>query len=255
MRYLEKDDVHSKNIQIIYFTHLRKEKWKYIVIPQIQDLVDCGILLEANLVVALSGDEELIREAEIKIRDIVKSQLSYVKFTYNHENLYEYPGITALYDNALLYPEKIFIYFHSKGMWFGGDEPKRTILEKKLMENVITNNWKEIINIFNTRSDVSKVCFGSSNGGWCWFNFYWVRGKYIANCNKPEIRPNRYYYEGYLGHQYKGFYHYNHSFDAYEYNLAKGLPNTTYLGTYNIALNNTIPFFSPSDITDVLVKI
>ena len=253
IRYQEKISLSDdKRIQIIYFSHLRKEKWKYIIIPQMNDLVNCGILSQANLLVALSGDRELVKVAERKIRDIIEPHLTFIQFTYTYENLYEYPGIKALYDSSLIEPEKIFIYFHSKGMWFGGDDKSRTRKEKTLMDNVITRNWVDILNVFDTNPDISKVCFGSSNGGWCWFNFYWVRGSYISKCNKPEIRPNRYYYEGYLGHQYRGPYPFNQTFDNYDYNLSMGYQNTTYMGTYNIAMNNSIPFFDPALISDIL---
>ena len=141
-------------------------------------------------------------------------------------------------------------------MWFGGEEYPggRTILEKNLYDSIVVN-WKHAIQVFDTKPDVSKICFGGSKGGWCWFNFYWVRGNYLSNCLVPEKTDYRYYYEGYLGHDYNGTYPYNQTYDAYEYNLNNSLPHTTYMGMYNIAANNTIPFFYPGDVTDHLKSV
>jgi hypothetical protein len=142
-------------------------------------------------------------------------------------------------------------------MWFGGEEYPggRTIFEKNLYDSVIVN-WKHAIYIFDTKPDVSKICFGGASGGWCWFNFYWVRGSYLKTCPPPIIQKeeaDRYYFEGYLGNGgCRREYPYNQTYDAYDYNLNNGLPNTTYMGMYNIAANNTIPFFFPGDVTDYL---
>lgn len=259
LQYNDKNNNSKNRIQIIYFSHIRKEKWKDIIIPQMQGLIDCGLLSKADLLVSLSGDRKIVQFVELVIRDIFKNQsTSYISFKHTYENLYEYPGIKALHENGRLYPDKIFLYFHSKGMWFGGEQYQdgRTILEKNLYDSVVIN-WKHALLVFDTKSDVSKICFGGANGGWCWFNFYWVRGTYIKTCPPPKIqKENRYYFEGYLGNVgCRRSYPYNQTYDAYEYNFKNGLPNATYMGMYNIAANNTIPFFFPGDITDHLKNI
>lgn len=220
----------SKNIQIVYYAYLRKEKWRYIVLPQMQDLVDCEILSEADLLIALSGEKELMHEAEMEIRKIIDPHLTNIRFTYTEENLFEYPGIKALYEESTAHPQKIYLYFHSKGMSFHGDDPVRYSSEKKIFDTVV-KNWKHAINVFNTMPHINKVCFGCSESGFCWYNFFWVRGSYIATLDKPIIiTDNRYYYEGYI---------------------AGTKPN--HEDCYNIIYNNEKPFFNPEEVNSITV--
>jgi len=222
----------SKKIQIIYYAYLRKEKWRYIVLPQMQDIVDSGILEEADLLVALSGDQRLMHEAEMEIRKIVDPHLVNLRFTHTEENLYEYPGLKALYEESVKNPDKIYLYFHSKGMWFWGDEPVRYYGEKILFDTVI-KPWKDAIEIFNTRPKINKVCFGCSDTGFCWYNFYWVKGSYVATLNPPIISKDRYYYEYYIG-------------EARE--------KLGYEDCYNFVYNNQKPFFKRDEINQYIDK-
>ena len=256
--YLQYKNYSKNKIQIIYFSHINEAKWKNIIIPQMKGLIDCGLLSKADLLVTLSGDKKIVELIELTIRNLLKDQSeSYISFIHYYENLFEYPGIKALYESAKLNPGKIFLYFHSKGMWFGNEQYQdgRTILEKNLYDSVVVN-WKNALKVFDTKPDVSKICFGGSNGGWCWFNFYWVRGAYLNTCRAPRInRENRYYYEGYLGTtgcMIDRQYPYSQTHEAYQYNFNNSLPYDTYMGVYNIAANNTVPFFFPGEITDYL---
>ena len=70
------------------------------------------------------------------------------------------------------------------------------------------------------------MCMFPSLEGFCWFNFFWVKGDYIKNyCKQPEIEKNRYYYEswvssdeskkeGSLYNMYKGNYERYTSYEA-----------------------------------------
>jgi hypothetical protein len=217
----------SKDIQIVYYASLRKEKWRYIVLPQMQDLIDCGIIEKADLIVALSGEEEIVKEAETEIRKIFETKTLDLRFTHTYENLHEYPGISALYEEGQAHPEKLYLYFHSKGMWFWGDEPVRDPNEKRLFDIMITN-WREYVHFLETNPDKNKICFGCSKEGWCWFNFFWVRGSYLYQCGKPIITDDRYYYERYIGEQ--------NVFSSYE-------------NSYNVVNNNKKPFYSTQEIS------
>jgi hypothetical protein len=216
----------SKRIQIIYYAYLRKEKWRYIVLPQMQDLVDSELLTEADLLIALSGDKEIMEEAEEEIRKIIGTNVVNLRFTYTEENLYEYPGIKALYEESIAQPEKIFLYFHSKGMWYWGDEPIRYSGEKIVFDAVI-NPWMSVMEVFDTMPEINKVCFGCSKEGFCWNNFFWVRGTYVAELEPPKISTDRYYYEGYIG---------------------ESKTNPGYKDCYNIVYNNRLPYFEDNEI-------
>lgn len=49
---------------------------------------------------------------------IIKNIDSNININYHTENKYEYYGINKIWQLANLYPEKIFLYFHSKGMFY-----------------------------------------------------------------------------------------------------------------------------------------
>lgn len=211
---------------VVYFAFLKEDRWRTIVLPQMQDLVDCKLAENADIDIVLSGTEEEIVSAKSEIMNILSQVNSNVQFSYSYENTYEYPGIAKLYEKANEDPEKIYLYFHSKGMVFYG-EAKRNKIEIYLFEKII-KNWENILDIFEKNPDKNKVTLGCSMEGFCWFNFFWVRGSYLKNnCTPPIITDNRYYYESYITSDCK---------------------NATYEDCYNLADNNEKPYYIQSDI-------
>jgi hypothetical protein len=196
--YIECECSKQKKIKIVYFAYLKPNCWKNIVFSQMEHLLKTDILSKAELHVVLSGATKDIYDAETKIKLIFKQFISLIHFTYSYENTFEYPGIKLLYDEAIKYPEKIFLYFHSKGMVYHSNNNERIPGEIVLFKSII-ENWKEIIHIFDTQDNINKVCYGCAKNGVCWFNFFWVRGTCLNTCTIPLIdKKNRYYYEGYM---------------------------------------------------------
>ena len=188
----------SVPISIIYYAYLKKDRWPYIVLPQMEDLIKNELLQHAvNMHICLSGDPEDVAEAETKIKDILVDSRNKIHFHHTYENLFEYPGLKKLYDEAISHPEYIFLYFHSKGMVFHEANTQRNEDEKVLFKTVI-DAWQQVIPKFN-KKDVHKVTFGCSESGVAYYNFFWVRGKYFQRCKSPEKTNDRYYYENYLG--------------------------------------------------------
>ena len=258
----------DKKIGIVYFAFLKEDKWRTIVLPQMHDLVNCELAENADINIVLSGSEKEISSAKTEITNIlspvntnIQFDYSYentyeypgikklyekaissakteitnilspvntnIQFDYSYENTYEYPGIKKLYEKAIEDPRKIYLYFHSKGMVFHEGENKRNELETYLFKTVITN-WKHIINIFIENPDKNKVSLGSPIEGFCWYNFFWIRGNYLKkNCSPPIISDNRYYYESYL---------------------AEACKNASYEDCYNLANNNDKPYYTHADI-------
>lgn len=109
-----------------------------------------------------------------------------------------FSGIRALYEDAHSDPERIYLYFHSKGMVYHKKE-ERSPQEWKLMKEMLFK-WEQILDVFSSKPNINKVCYGTSPEGWCWFNFFWARGMYIKNhCPPPAISKDRITYEMYLG--------------------------------------------------------
>ena len=192
--------VDPKRVKIVYFTYLNKDRWRLIVPEQIRDLIKSGILSVTNHVYAVivSEDESEVVEASNVVSELLLQANAKVSIITSYENKYEYLGIETLYKECKLDPDNIFLYFHSKGMVFHS-ENKRHDTELLLVQKMIYP-WQKILNIFDANSNINKVCFGSAEGGFCWYNFFWVRGKYVAEkCKIPEISDDRYVYEEYIG--------------------------------------------------------
>ena len=223
---LVKKEFLNKRIHIIYYSFLLEERWKYIVLPQMQGLIDCDLASNADISIVLSGNKNTIEEAETQIRRLLSPHCDNLQFDYEYENLYEYPGILKLYKTAVSDPDKIYLYFHSKGMVFSDQTNQRTTLEKNVY-NVVILNWKNAINIFDNNPNINKVCCGCSEKGFCWYNFFYIRGEYLQKCNKPIISDNRYYYETYIADEY---------------------PNASYSDCYNLLEDNKKAFFSQDDL-------
>jgi hypothetical protein len=105
-------------------------------------------------------------------------------------NLFEYPGIHLVWSLAHKNPDKIYLYFHSKGMSRG--QNNRGSYDKKIFQSVIVP-WKKVLNIFDERKTIHKIGISVSAHGWIWFNFWWVRGSYLIECVEPIIAPKQYY--------------------------------------------------------------
>lgn len=196
--------VDNKKITIVYFAYLTP-RWKNIVLPQMKDLKSTGLLEVANLHVVMTGDPERTQEAKTEISDILRDYI--ISFRIERENRHEYPGIHELYRLALQNPTNIMLYFHAKGIWrdrYEGEDDGRVQEELVLFDRVI-KPWKTYITILQTRPDINKVCLGASEGGWCWYNFYWVRASHVIQCGEPIVTDNRYYYEEYIGTASKHF--------------------------------------------------
>ena len=238
----------KQRIQIIYFASLRPIKWRYIVFPQMKDLYatkimdseDSGVVVDL-LVVLHSETQELLDEATRGILDIFSSSptTTQVQFQYAKENLFEYHGIKALYDSSVASrehdPDKIFLYFHSRGMYYHGDDTKRCQQEKTIFD-VVVKPWTKVLEIFRTKPDVNKVCFGCSPSGYGWYNFFWVRGAYLRECSPPVVTSDRFYYESYIADEHKSY-------------------TSSPSDCYNLVKENKVPFFERGEIIDELFEI
>jgi hypothetical protein len=183
-------------IFIVYFICINPEKhWQDFVAGQILDILRSKILCSAKLFVLICGTESQIQEAQYIITSLVKN---HVEFTSVYKNEYEYPAIQKIQELATQFPDKIFIYLHSKGMFFNHPHPWRSIMNKKLTMNLFLD-WDNTLHIFNKCTNIQKAGLFPAIGGWIWFNFWWARGSYIAKCKPLEKSDDRFLCEWWLG--------------------------------------------------------
>jgi hypothetical protein len=186
-------------VYIVYFIYINPHKnWKLILDGQMNDLKDTNILQNNKLFVIISSsDENNTNEAKNIVKSILIDYNHNVEFTVEKENLYEYHGIKKVYDLALKHKDKLFIYFHSKGMVFHKENESRNEIEEKLTKNTL-KDWENKILIFKNNSKIHKLGLYPSDKGFIWFNFWWARGEYINRLEEPIITEDRYYYEIWL---------------------------------------------------------
>jgi predicted nucleic-acid-binding Zn-ribbon protein len=194
--------MHHK-VNIIYFIWINKDRdWKVIIEGQLFDILISKIFDVAKLYIIISCEDNNILNDVINLINISLSSINneLYEITCFNNNYYEYYGIKKLYDIAQREPDKLYVYFHSKGMfhWYNNKPHKRSEDEEILTANLIYL-WNDIIYIFENNNNIDKIGYVPAHGGHIWFNFYWVRGSYLINCEDPIISDSRYYYEVWLG--------------------------------------------------------
>lgn len=115
----------------------------------------------------------------------------------NYENAYEYPGILKVWNLAKIHPKStdLILYFHSKGI-----SHYKSYREKKNKHiEAILQDLDYIYEIFSVFPSITKVCVNSAGYGWGWFNYWFSRGSYLSNLEKPIKTTRRHYYEDWLG--------------------------------------------------------
>ena len=194
----------KKYIKIIYYAYInRNSNWSAIVSGQLQDLKSYGLIDEADLHVHLTDSTGVFADVKDTIWNVCKNATIYI----SSENNFEYPGIKLVYDLAILDPDCIYIYLHTKGMSYN---VQSRIGQEQMLLSGTFQNWRKNMEPFNQKNihkiglfpaleDLDSKLHAGSKGGWMWFNFWYARGSYIATCEKPEVKSFRWYFEDWLG--------------------------------------------------------
>jgi hypothetical protein len=198
---INKNSNNTANIYIIYYIYISSQypRWKIILEGQMNDLKKSNILEDNKLYIVMCCNENENSKIAINmINSIMGNYKNNINYTIEKENLFEYYGIKKVYDLACMNKDKIFIYFHSKGMVYY-DTSDRLPNEVKLT-HFLFKNWKNTLHIFNRCNYINKAgIYPSNDRGFIWYNFWWSRGSYISNLINPIISDDRYYYETWLG--------------------------------------------------------
>ena len=181
-------DISYKPIIIVYYAFLNNDRdWKAIVLGQINDIYNSKILsvvYKFHLVVL--GDKNDIEELKNILKSIINVEIEYTEL---YKNKYEFPAMKKIRDLALENQDKLFIYLHSKGMSYSSSE-KRNKHENVLTLKTILD-WETTLFIFENFPEINKAGLSPAKEGHVWFNFWWARGSYLANC-EPIIMKEHY---------------------------------------------------------------
>jgi len=135
-------------INIIYNAWVNKNRnWRIIIESQLNDMVLSGILEKSILHIVLIGElDDLINKAQVFIEFILKNNhISNYFIDKYFNNYFEYYGIKKLYDLANEEQDKekiknkIFLYFHTKGMFNHNGNPNDRSIQERILTRTIVN--------------------------------------------------------------------------------------------------------------------
>ena len=183
-------------IKIVYFAYLVPNVWIPIVTEQLDALKDLDLYEKAkNIYFSVIADDT---ELEI-LKLVLKEKYQKVEIiNHYYENLYEYPGIKAVYDiSNENEDDTIILYFHSKGMISNAHWDRRRLFD------ISIKNYKLYINEFDKNKNLEVGCALPHKCGFAYFNFFWIRSSYMKKW-VPEPVPNtdRYVWECWIGNSF-----------------------------------------------------
>jgi hypothetical protein len=110
------------------------------------------------------------------------------------ENHFEYRGCLRVWLLGQQYrqPNDIILYFHSKGITH-----HRCFKDEHY--NVLLKDSQKITEIFDLFPTIDKIGIWCGGWGWIWINFFFVRGSYVCQVERPIQTTRRHYYEDWLG--------------------------------------------------------
>ena len=118
-------------------------------------------------------------------------------YDFHTKNEYEYRGILKVWEIAQTNHQKndIILYMHSKGV----THHKNYAQNRCDNYNIILKDIQKIQEIFSIFPSIDKVGYSAGGMGWIWYNFWYARGSYIYQVEKPILTARRHYYEDWLG--------------------------------------------------------
>ena len=189
----------NEKVNIVYFAYLNSDSWEPIVLEQLNSLKSLGLYdIADNIYISLSCQDEQLK----RLKQLIWAKFKKIQII-NHfkENLYEYPGLKAVYDVSQN-DDSVILYFHTKGMTSGKKVDGNHELRRILFDYTI-NNYSSYLDNFKNNPNLDIGGIFPSEFGFVWYNFFWVRSKYVKeHLPKPEFTKHRYYWERWIGSEY-----------------------------------------------------
>jgi len=226
------------NIYIVYYINCQcNENWFNWLFNQI-NLVK---YMNSNIYIISTIDQSNEYEFRKKILQIFPN----VIIECYYENEFEYRGIKKIWELGQTYNKRndILLYFHSKGVTHN----KSYESNKNDEYNIILKDIELIKEIFTIFPKIDKIGFSSGGIGWLWYNFWYVRGSYINQVEKPVKTDRRHYYEDYISRKVNSendkYSLIERPFSYYENTL-----NTCYsFNTDKKSIKNIGSYYNPND--------
>jgi len=183
-------------IKIVYFAYLLPNSWLPIVTEQLDSLKSLDLYEKAKNIYfsVIADDVELATLKSLLNEKYQKIEI----INHYYENLYEYPGIKAVYDiSNENEDETIILYFHSKGMTSNEHHHRERLFD------VTIKNYEMYVNEFDKNKYLDVGCALPHSSGLSYFNFFWIRSSYMRKwVPKPIPGTDRYVWECWIGNSY-----------------------------------------------------
>lgn len=186
------------SIAVVYGAFINpRADWRNLIRWQLDDLERLGLFSVADLHVVVSNPAA---ERGVE-RFFAELPFSIAHRECRNTNQFEFPALSHAWNLAHAQGDRQLIaYLHTKGISYA--RRRRDSLEKALTQYTFAN-WTDVLRVFAERPEIHKIGLfparDEGRSGWMWFNFWWARAGYIRGLPEPEVTPNRYYYESWLG--------------------------------------------------------
>lgn len=181
-------------VEVIYFTFIHPLRWHLIMPHQLADLKATRLLEHVqriNIVYTLEDkNSNIVPSIEKSVLSSLGNGTYELVQTHYFINNFEYEGLKLLHSRAKEHPERLFLYFHGKGMVFHQHKHGR-IADELALHHAVIKPWQEVFRIFAKNNEVQKAGFTCSPEGFVWFNYMWIRGSYLSRCSAPQVFANR----------------------------------------------------------------
>ena len=183
------DKEYKYNLRIVYYINC-------LVNPNYFDWLKNQIALVYKYDAIIYIMATIDNNSENEFKQKVWKNFPQVIIECNYKNNFEYDGIYKLWELGQIFNDKndIFLYFHSKGISRNSNYAQN----KNDIYNIIFKDYELIKDIYNTFPTINKIGYSCDKCGFIWYNFYFVRGSYVKNLERPIKTSRRHYYEDYL---------------------------------------------------------
>ena len=135
----------SLKIKIVYFVYVNGDNWQDVVCEQMNSLKSTNLYeLADEILISVVCDEDQLK----RLKHHIWVKWKKVKiFSFEKNNLYEYPGLKTVWDISQTCNECVILYFHTKGIsqsskQRGGDDIRRILF------NATIKNYEVYLNEF-----------------------------------------------------------------------------------------------------------
>lgn len=245
-------NIKNVNIKIVYFAYLIPNVWENIIIEQLQCLYNLTTLYETATIYMCAIDDTKNMTEVPKLNKILEKYPKIILKVSPH-NLFEYFGITQVYELSSNNAHEYILYFHSKGMM------SKLHSIRHLLYQYTIKNYANILEEMENNLEIDVSSLIPAINGFAYYNFFWARSSYINKyCSQPNssisyTKYGRFTWEMWLGNHFSNKKIVNTYSPILKYNSVYEEVGATFL--MNLFLSNSFPNLADPIIFNETMKL